>query len=102
MKYRVYADDGAPDGWGVQAIVYDHPDVGWTMATNGDYYIRRDDRWVAVDLCGLLDYVINELGVVMAGRTISNEEYRDIYYQAKEDRDFARKSGHLPGERKPE
>lgn len=102
MQYRVYSDKNAPDGWGVQAIVYEHPDVGWAMATNGDYYIRRDDRWVAVDLCGMLDHVINELGVVTAGRTISNAEYRAIYQQAKDDRDFANKTGFLPGERKPD
>lgn len=101
MKYRVYSDDNAPDGWGVQAIVYEHPDVGWTMATGGDYYIRRDDRWVAVDLCGLLDFVVNELGVVMAGRTIGNAEYLEIYQEAKADRDFANKTAYLPGERKP-
>ena len=100
MKERIYQDENAPPGWGVQAIVYDHPAVGWVMATNGDFYIRRDDRWTAVDFAGLIDYVVNELGV-LAGRTISNAEYQRIYAEAKADMNFAKKSGYLPGERRP-
>lgn len=100
MKHRVYQSGIAPPRWGVQAVVYEHPDVGWAMCTNGDYYIERDGRWVAVDFAGLLDYIVNELGVVLVGRTISNDEFQAIYQQAKTDRDFARKSGYLPGERR--
>lgn len=101
MKHRVYADKHAPDGWGVQAIVYEDQQTGWTTAVGGDYYIYRGDRYVAVDLSGMLDYVVNELGVVQVGRTISNDEFQAIYKQALQDRDFARKNGTLPGERKP-
>jgi hypothetical protein len=101
MNYRIYSAEPAPPGWGVQAIVHDDPDNGWAMSTGGDYYIRREDRWTAVDLAGMLDHVVNELGVVLVGRTISNVEYRRIYQEAKADRDFARKTGFLPGERRP-
>lgn len=100
-RYRIYADENAPPGWGVQAVVYEDKQVGWTMAVGGDYYIERADRWVAVDLSGLLDYVVNELGIVMVGRTVDNATFKRIYQQAKADRDFASKSGYLPGERRP-
>ncbi len=83
----------------MQAIVYEDAAVGWVMATNGDFYIRRDDRWTAVDFAGLLDYVVNELDV-LAGRTISNAEYQRIYAEAKADMNFAKKTGYLPGERR--
>lgn len=100
MKYRVYASEGAPPGWGVQAIVYEDPAVGWTMASGGDYYIQREGRWVPVDFSGMIDYVVNELSAVMVGRTISNQEFKQILEIAFEDRDFARKVGFLPGERR--
>jgi hypothetical protein len=67
------------------------------MVTNGDFYIKREDRWTAVDITGLIDYAVNELGV-LAGRTISNSEYQAIYQQAKDDMNFANKTGYLPGE----
>lgn len=99
--YRIYAAEDAPPGWGVQAIVYEHEDAGWTMAVGGDYYVERADRWVAVDFAGLLDYVVNELGVVMVGRTVDNATFKSLYQRAKADRDLARKTGFLPGERRP-
>jgi len=98
-EFRIYADENAPKNWGVMAIVYADPDNGWAMATGGDYYIQRADRWVAVDFAGMLDHVVNELAVVLVGRTISNDEFRQIYQTAKNDRNFARKTGYLPGER---
>lgn len=101
MKYKVYKSRDAPKNWGVQAIVYEYEPTGWSIAAGNDYYIQRENRWVGVDLCGMLDYVINELGVVMAGRTISTQEYNDIIQKAMDDRDFAKKSGYLPRERKP-
>ena len=100
MKQRIYKDENAPGRWGVQAIVYEHPAVGWVMATNGDYYIERGDRWTAVDFAGMLDFVVNEIGAVLVGRTISNAEYQSIYQQAKSDKNFANKTGYLPGERR--
>lgn len=99
MDYKIYKSKGSPDNWGVQAIVYEDPRVGWTIATGSDYYIKREDRWVGVDLAGLLDHIVNELGIVLVGRTISNQEYHRIYEKALADRDFARKSARLPRER---
>ena len=100
MKCRIYRDENAPEGWGVEVIVYEDPNVGWTIAVDGDYYIKRDDRWMGVDFAGMLDYVVNELKVVEVGRTIDNHRFREIFAEAKEDRNFARKSGYLPGERR--
>ena len=101
MKYRIYRDEGAPDGWGVQAIVHEDPNHGWTVTSHGDYYIRREDRWTAVDLAGMLDFVVNELKVVEVGRTISNVEFKAIFQQALDDKDFAQKGGYYPGEPRP-
>ena len=101
MRYRIYAADDAPPGWGVQAIVSHDDAHGWTMATGGDYYIQRGGRWVAVDLAGMLDHVVNELGVVLVGRTVSNTEFQRIYQEAKKDKQFGEKTGYWPGERKP-
>lgn len=73
------------------------------MVTNGDYYIRVEDRIIPVDRVGQVEYVINEWESVLevfAGRTISNREFQEIYQQAKADMNFAKKTGYLPGEKK--
>lgn len=101
MEFKVYNHADGPGRWGVQAIVYEHPLVGWTMATNGDYYIQLADRFVAVDRTGYDDWAINHFDKVIAvwaGRTISNQEYNDIYQRAKADMK-AKKAGRLGHER---
>ena len=103
MKQRIYKDENAPGRWGVQAIVYEHHEVGWSMITNGDYYLEFIDRFVAVDGIGMTEQVVNNLEnirAIYAGRTISNAEYQSIYQQAKSDKNFANKTGYLPGERR--
>ncbi|MCK5604789.1 hypothetical protein KAR91_23065, partial [Candidatus Pacearchaeota archaeon] len=88
--------------WGVQAIGYEHPLVGWTMATGGDFYIQLSDRFIAVDRYGMIDWVINhfeKVEAVWAGRTISNVEYIELYNQAKIDMKVE-KTGRLRTERK--
>ena len=98
--YTVYSVEGAPKGWGVEAIVQPDIRVGYAIISSGDYYICRDGRWMGVDLAGMLDYVVNELGVVMVGRTISHEEFTRILNLAKDERD-EKKTGWLRQERRP-
>lgn len=103
MKYKVFNHAGGPGRWGVQAIVYEHPGVNWAVASGGDFYIQLEDRFVAVDRDGMLDWVINQFDKVIsiwAGRTISNKEYKEILIQAKEFMKIE-KAGWLPYERKP-
>lgn len=102
MEFKVYNHAGGPGRWGVQAIAYEHPLVGWTMATGGDFYIQLADRFIAVDRHGMIDWVINHLDkveAVWAGRTISNVEYIKLYNQAKIDMKVE-KTGRLKTERK--
>ncbi len=111
MRWRIYYPDGLTfdgDGEGdlelapargVQAIVQKN-ERGWHTETGGDYYVWKDGLWVAVDIFGLFDYLI-ETGLVKFGRTITNTEYREIYQRALDDADFGRRDGLLPGERKP-
>ena len=108
MKYRIYYSDGRYSGppelapvRDVQVILQPDKDVGWYFQTGSDFYVWWGERWLGVDKFGLMDYLM-EPGWkrVLIGRTINNDEYRRIYQEAKEDRDLARKSGYLPGERK--
>jgi len=62
---------------GVQAIVQDHPQVGREIITGGDYFIRKGDRWIAVDINGLFDFFMDHPDVAF-GRMISGEEYSKV------------------------
>lgn len=65
------------DSRGVQAIVQDHPQCGREIVTGGDYFIRRDGRWYAVDINGLFDYLLDRPDVAF-GRMISGDEYSKV------------------------
>ena len=99
--------EGAPQdapSFDVQAIVQPSPQVGWAMEHTHDYYVWRKDlnEWRGTDLFGLWDY-LSQSGwkKVLFGRTISTDEFSNIYQRAKEHRDI-RKTGFVPSERKPE
>lgn len=78
----------------VQVIIQDDGD-GPVFLTGADYYVRRGDYWHGVDIFGLYDYLLDS-GLVLFGRTISREEYQDIYQRAKVDKKTWR-----PGEIRP-
>ena len=87
----------------VQAIVQPAKGVGWAMQHTADYYVWRDelDEWRGTDLFGLWDYLARPgWKKVLFGRTISTEEYKEIYQRAKRDRD-ERKTGFAARERQP-
>lgn len=56
--------------------------------SNKDYYIQREGKIVGVDFIGLIDHLVNELGVVKVGRTIDTRRFLKIRAQA--DKDFGR------------
>lgn len=108
MRWKVYYSDGTvydseesgvPKARDVQVIIQDHPSVGKELVTGADYYIRRDDgRWLPVDLFGLWDWLL-DTGLVLFGRMVTSEEYRDVFSRAKLEQE---KSGWTPFERKPD
>lgn len=90
-------DREEPFGWGVLAVVQDHPDVGKQLVTSTDYYVLRDGRWVGVDLAGLLDHVVNVLHVALVGRMVQDREYWSVVSRANAERE---KTGWLSYERR--
>jgi hypothetical protein len=95
LEWRIYYGDGTTfsslDGetedapaLNVQAIVQLDKQVGRHIVSRRDFYIYRDGEWYGVDWFGLLDHLM-DLGIVKAGRTLSNEDYERIYMSAASD-----------------
>jgi hypothetical protein len=120
MRWRIYYGDGSTyDGEGiptfpstngdgassppsardVQVIMQDHDYVGKELATGADYYIFDDkmQKWRGVDLFGLFDFLLDS-GIILFGRTISNEEYQKILNGAIKEKE---KNGWTVLEQKP-
>jgi hypothetical protein len=95
--------DGAPSAapaWDVQVIVQVDPITGRYNQTGDNYYVWRDTRWCGVDEVGFIDYLANEPpSIVKFGRTIGNEQHRDILRAAEADPDFPSRSGWKPDEK---
>jgi len=70
---------------GVQAIIQDHPQVGVEIVTGGDYFIRRDGHWFAVDINGLFDYLLDNPNVAF-GRMLTGEEYSAVMTEVNDDK----------------
>jgi len=81
------SDEGAWEdapGWNVQIILFRDPEAGWAMRHNGDFFWLADDgAVVAMDGTGMLDHVINALGLVKAGRMLTKAQFDKIYQRAK-------------------
>lgn len=104
--WRIYYADGSvhasgegpPMGErarGVQVILQNDPDLGWTTQSGSDYYVLRDGRWWGCDINGLFDYLM-DTGLVVFGRMIDREQYNRIFGQAMADRELPVKTGWLP------
>ena len=94
---RTYPTSGKnenPPARDVQVILQDGEN-GPYFQSGADYYIWKDNCWLGVDLFGLYDFLLDS-GLVLFGRTITNEEYQKIYQRAK-----VEKSTWKPDERKP-
>ncbi len=70
------------------AIFYDQDD-GWTLrhgAAGGSQcdFFRLDDDGsvVGMDLPGMIDYVVNDLGIVKQGKMLSTRQWKEIYRKA--------------------
>jgi len=112
LDWRIYYEKGdtfdssmgspadAP-GWGVQAVVFNHHEVGRKILTGYDYYVyRRETGWVGVmGEVGIIEYVINVpfgasngVEAVKSGRMLSADPYHEIAQAAHDDPDFRPKS----------
>lgn len=83
------SDDGvwedAP-GWDVQVVLFSDPVTQWAMRHGGDFFRLADDGTVvSMDLIGMIDYVVNVLGMVKAGRMLTRAEFDKVYQRAKAD-----------------
>lgn len=83
------SDDGAWEdapGWDVQVVLFRHPETKWAMRHGGDFFrLADDDTVVGLDLVGMIDYVINMMGLVKVGRMLTQAEFNEIYQRAKRD-----------------
>lgn len=95
-------EDGLPEeapGFNVQVITQENEQSGRYNQCLDDYYIFRDGRWFGVDFVGFLDYVVNELGAVKLGRTLTNEKFQKILELAESDPDFPKRSAYHKSEK---
>ena len=78
-------------GWGILAVVYFRPDSnepkvggrGWEITSGGDFYIRYEDNTViSMDRDSLMDYIVNELGLIGVGRMVSRVEFEHVFRAA--------------------
>ncbi len=106
MDWRIYYQhqephedtDGPPTGErarGVQVILQDDPELGWTTVSGSDYFVWREGKWWGTDINGLFDFLL-DTGLVMFGRMLDRGEYSKIYSEALEDETLAKKTGYLP------
>jgi hypothetical protein len=82
----------------VQVIVQPHPQVGFELVCESDFYVLRRGKWWGTDKFGLWDYLLMEPGTahVLFGRMCSREEFGQILKLAE----AAGKAGFTAQERK--
>lgn len=96
--YRVYYSDGStyegpnPPAWDVQAILQRNEEGQWVIRSGGDFYTFRDGVWTEHDFIGLIDF-LQDTGIVLFGRTVSNTKFADVMAQAMKDREEIEKNG---------
>ena len=96
---KIFYGDGteyegdSPPARDVQVILQRDAD-GPHFQSGSDFYVKRGGRWQGVDHFGLYDYLLDS-GLVLFGRTISREEYNEVYQRAK-----VVKNTWRPGERR--
>ena len=74
-------------GWGCQVVLFRDSIVKCGIRHDRDYYrLDEDGTVVGMDFVGLIDYVVEMLGVVKVGRMLTQAEYKRIYQQAVDDR----------------
>lgn len=110
MKWRVYYGDGTVisdsdadlydlPGRDVQVVLEVDPDHGWRMHRSSDFYWHDNGHWVCGEIFGLWDYLTRSgPKKVLFGRTISRDEWQEIWLRATSDTTLPPKSGQWPGE----
>lgn len=88
-------ENGNPPARDVQVIIQADDVVGAYALSGHDYYVRQGTEWVGVDIFGLFDYLLDS-GLVLFGRTITNDEYRKLLARAEIER-----TAYKQGERRP-
>ena len=88
--YRIPEDGPAENApaYDVQVIVQEEPRTNRDYLYECDYYLWRDGKFLRVDLFGVLDYVMNVLGVVKAGRSMPHREFEKILIAAQNNADL--------------
>lgn len=105
---KVYDKDCNPEDVprrDIQVITVEDEDVGQAFVRNSDYYWwdYKMNCWSGGDIFGLFDYLIEPgVKIVLFGRTITNDEYREILSRAMNETDgyMPRKSARHGWERK--
>lgn len=98
------SDDGAWEEaphFGVQAIVYQNIETGWSLETGGHYYHRLPDgEIIPMGFDSLMDYATNVWKKIKVGRQLSREEYNQAMKLAGEIMLLVTKTGYFKNERK--
>jgi hypothetical protein len=84
------SEDGAWEnapGRDVQIILFQHPRRGWTMrhggnTRKGDFFRLDGDEVVGMDLTGVIDHAVHEMGVIKEGRMLSQDHWNQVLNQA--------------------
>ena len=118
--------DGRPEDapvTNVQVIIQPHIESGHYTQVQRDYYVYwpDDERWVGVDLAGVMDFLAERgllawgdevdsavviqravnTGLVKLGRTLERERFYEIYRTADRDPYLPRRTGYMAKEWKP-
>ena len=97
---KIYSGDwlGAPQHRDVQVVIFDDPDNGLTLRHGGaggsecDFFrLDEDGSVVGMDLPGMIDYVVNDLGIVKQGKMLSTKAWLARHRQAMEFRNKLRR-----------
>lgn len=87
----------------VQAIAVVENSTGYRIERENDYYVwwPENGGWRGVDQFGLYDYLILPgYKIVLFGRMLNNDQYKDILNRAAKDPDLPRKSAYTKDERR--
>ena len=117
MNWKIYYGDGTTfsdqDGTpfiaparDVQVIVMNDKNHAWRTQAGNDYYVWDDRgdgaRWWGVDQFGMYDYLIDPgYKRVLFGRTVTSNQFDNIFRLASNDPDFPKKTAFANRERKP-
>lgn len=85
-------------GRGVQVVTIVDESVGIKPVARCDFYLMVNGEWLGVDYFGMLDYIIDVLGLVKSGRMIQKDEFKKIWQMAITDPEMPRKNARYPEE----